>query len=50
MNAQYGIFSGRITDNEFGESLVGSNVYVKKEMSVIMILGRHWSPATNGSD
>ena len=34
LSAQHGIFSGRITDNEFGESLVGSNVYVKKEMSV----------------
>jgi len=34
LNAQHGIFSGRVTDKEFDESLVGSNVYVRKKMSI----------------
>ncbi len=30
---QNGIFSGRITEKESGESLIGANIYVKKNMS-----------------
>ena len=32
--AQFGIFSGRIFDKESGETLVGANIYVKKDMSI----------------
>ena len=31
---QIGIFSGRITEKASGESLVGANIYVKKDMSL----------------
>ena len=32
--AQFGVFSGRVSDKELGESLVGANLYVKKDMKV----------------
>ncbi len=32
--AQSGIFSGRVVDGQDGESLVGANIYVKKDMSI----------------
>lgn len=34
MSGQLGVFSGRVVDNENDESLVGANIYVKKDMSI----------------
>lgn len=34
LNAQHGIFSGTITDKKSGETLVGANVFVKKDMTI----------------
>ena len=34
VNAQFGFFSGRVIDKETNESLVGANLYVKKNMSI----------------
>ncbi|PLX11741.1 MAG: hypothetical protein C0598_07520 [Marinilabiliales bacterium] len=34
LNAQNGVFNGRITDKKNGESLVGANIYLKSDMSV----------------
>ncbi len=34
LNARTVVFSGRVTDKETGESLVGANVYLKSDMSI----------------
>jgi len=47
--AQHGILSGRVTDKETGESLVGANIYVKKKMSIGVVtdFNGHFSVSVN---
>ena len=47
--AQHGILSGRVTDKETGESLVGANIYVKKNMSIGVVtdFNGHFSVSVN---